>query len=79
MVKKAKVVLSFDSKNKVTAFFVLLIQVDKRLKAATSNKKENKAKQKRNRKTTKDNDTGSLICGPFFISKKTQIKFTKFK
>jgi hypothetical protein len=38
--KKAKVVLSFDDKNKVAAlFFVILITVEKRMRAATSDKK----------------------------------------
>jgi hypothetical protein len=77
--KKAKVVLSFDDRNKIAAFFAILIKVEKCMRAATSDKKTKKAKSKKNQKT-KPRDRGSPIRGPFFIfGKKTQIKFINSK
>lgn len=68
MLKKTSVVLSFDNRKKVTALFVLLVEVDKRMKSATKSKKSKEVKAKKARKNKKDNDDGSL-CGPFLLLK----------
>ncbi|MDR3646314.1 MAG: hypothetical protein P4L22_02100 [Candidatus Babeliales bacterium] len=70
MVKKTKVVLSFDASNKVAAFFVLLIKVDKSISEATHEKKAKGAKPKK-AKTKKDDDIGSLYGELFYFKNET--------
>ena len=60
MFKKAKVVLSFDERKHFAAFFVMLVNVNKRLKS-----KKGKAKRKSKPKL-KCGDTSSLIGELFF-------------
>jgi len=58
--KTNNVILSFEDRKQITAFFSLLIQIDRR------NIKEGKSK--RNRKTkVKDKTDGSQMCGPFLM------------
>ncbi|MDR3646890.1 MAG: hypothetical protein P4L22_05120 [Candidatus Babeliales bacterium] len=59
MLKKAKVVLSFDDHKVFASFFVLLLEVETR----TASKKTKEAKSKKSRKTKPKDKDGSLIGG----------------
>ncbi|MDR3646635.1 MAG: hypothetical protein P4L22_03780 [Candidatus Babeliales bacterium] len=73
MLKKTNVVLSFENREHLKAIFVLLMTVDKRLKAmppvAKPKKKAKEAKPRKTKKTKKDNDTSSLIRELFLFLK----------